>query len=585
MFVHYSPLELTSLLDRSYQAAFEFQRVRHDDWTQNYTFYRDRVITNRLTQRQTVVLPMMKATVKTVLSKYMLPPSVSFYNKDNDKEREIFMNILWEESFRSLHGDKMDFLDKKNQALYGRGIRTLGVTDGKVAFSELDPYDLLVDPATDPVNPDISAQYMIRDNIYKTVGEIRANPWYDQLEVDKILKKIDPKTGSLPAYDEADIDKGQRLMNLGHSWETQVSATTKIKFREFYLKLPNKDTKEDNIYFIPAICYQPLACIPLEQVIGETNDNFWRYNFPFITWGDDPDINDFWSDGVGDIVRPANKVINAWWSQLVENRTLRNLNMFFYNSSNERFIPQTFDPEPFGFYPIPGNPNEIMLPMQIPELKDSIEEIGFLKQILEQATAATATMQGQLEKSQTTLGEIQLTLSNANQRIQSISPFYCDGYEDLGLKFYKMYEAGANNNLIDSNRLYKRGYNNNIFSDEIKPDKIISPSGYEVRAVALEQQGQAQMDDLQRLNLAITTMPNNAALKRIYKEKILKTIDLTAEEINEIRKAEEEVAEQLERDMIAQNQVETGSVQQQPNSYPDNLSSKVQQQAMIGGRQ
>jgi hypothetical protein len=37
---------------------------RHDQWTTNDRLYRDTVITNRLTQRQIVNVPLMKATIR-----------------------------------------------------------------------------------------------------------------------------------------------------------------------------------------------------------------------------------------------------------------------------------------------------------------------------------------------------------------------------------------------------------------------------------------------------------------------------------------------------------------------------------------
>ncbi len=40
---------------------------RHPQWTLNYELYRDTVIINRLTQRQSVNVPYMKKTLKTYL--------------------------------------------------------------------------------------------------------------------------------------------------------------------------------------------------------------------------------------------------------------------------------------------------------------------------------------------------------------------------------------------------------------------------------------------------------------------------------------------------------------------------------------
>ena len=45
-----------------------FRERRHEQWTSNYLLDRDTVITNRLTQRQCVNVPLMKETRKTLFA-------------------------------------------------------------------------------------------------------------------------------------------------------------------------------------------------------------------------------------------------------------------------------------------------------------------------------------------------------------------------------------------------------------------------------------------------------------------------------------------------------------------------------------
>ena len=56
-------------LQKEKKAAIELQERKHDDWNDNYELYRNKVRINRLTQRQAVNIPLMKETVKTLLSK------------------------------------------------------------------------------------------------------------------------------------------------------------------------------------------------------------------------------------------------------------------------------------------------------------------------------------------------------------------------------------------------------------------------------------------------------------------------------------------------------------------------------------
>lgn len=59
--------------------------------TENYQLYRDTVITNRLTQRQRVNVPLMKATIRTLLSRAAEPADLEFEDYDNDGTRELLI--------------------------------------------------------------------------------------------------------------------------------------------------------------------------------------------------------------------------------------------------------------------------------------------------------------------------------------------------------------------------------------------------------------------------------------------------------------------------------------------------------------
>ena len=59
---------LITKLNTNKDAAFKFQQRRHSDWNENYTLYRDKVIINRLTQRQSVNIPLIKETLRTILA-------------------------------------------------------------------------------------------------------------------------------------------------------------------------------------------------------------------------------------------------------------------------------------------------------------------------------------------------------------------------------------------------------------------------------------------------------------------------------------------------------------------------------------
>src|ERR1044071_8578486 len=88
---------LKSQLDTDEQADFKFQERRHPQWTENYQLYRDTVIINRLTQRQSINIPLMKGTIKTILANTDEFPAIEYEEQDNQKDKEIVFNELWQD--------------------------------------------------------------------------------------------------------------------------------------------------------------------------------------------------------------------------------------------------------------------------------------------------------------------------------------------------------------------------------------------------------------------------------------------------------------------------------------------------------
>ena len=72
---------------------------RHEPWTENYQPYRGKVITNRLTQRRSVNVPLMKATIQTLMAKFSRRTNIYLDELDNDKQKEIFMKEYWRDFY------------------------------------------------------------------------------------------------------------------------------------------------------------------------------------------------------------------------------------------------------------------------------------------------------------------------------------------------------------------------------------------------------------------------------------------------------------------------------------------------------
>ena len=388
--------ELQMLLNNK-ETGFNYRERREEAWKENYELYRDEVQINRLTQRQSVNLPLMKTQLRTVLKDIDDMPVIVFENLDNDKEAETFQNEYWKLTLEQNNAEIQDIIDKKQDFFFGRTFDSWQIEDGKIKFEIEDPEDMLVDRFMNPHDID-SSRFLIHTHIFKPLSSLEANPDYDKAEVNKLKMFFESKLGIVKAQDNENslMLKNEKMADLGVSdtedpllGETYVELTIHYVFR--------KEDDDEQIYvYVTAEDNCILMKKKQEEIIGTTPDNFWRNHYRYNTWGDDIDKQDFWTDGIADIIRVPNKVLNSWYSQLVENRTLRNFGMHYYDSSMkaEGFTPSTFNPVPWGWYGVPGDPNKVLKKVDIPDLSESLDEMSFVIDMTEKATGATSTQQG-----------------------------------------------------------------------------------------------------------------------------------------------------------------------------------------------
>ena len=530
------------------QSAFKFKERRLVDWDDNYLLYRDKVVTNRLIQRQSVNVPLMKYAINTIMKDLNETPQLYFKNLDNKEEQEIYFNEFWKECADRNNIDQLAEVDRKQALLFGRSFKKLNIEYGKITMEVIDPRDMLVDRFVNPVNFD-GARFIMQTGIYRTLEDILNNEEYDEKGKEQLRIHYANKDQTL-AQDttyEYNTDRDRRFATMGvmDAYTPTVSAMT-IELNEVY-KYEYCEEHKKNLIFVYVVAvadssYYKLYKARLYELLGETEDDFWHDHFPYTSWATDIERTDFWSDGAGDVIRTPNKIVNSWMSQLVENRQLRNYGMTYYNATNPNFVPQTYTPQPFGFYPVAGNPNEVMMPVEIPDLSESLDEIQYVVGLAEKATAATATQQGVVEKQAVTLGEVQLALANARQRVESIQKFIDQDWKDLGEKFAKLTKSAVDSLvpvLVTKNG--KKGLQ--IYTREITTKDFKNKMGYQVEVQMLKDKQQQDIDNIQKLQAAVGIMPNNQPLQEIYKRHLLQFAGLTPEEISQVEEFEEQGAE------------------------------------------
>lgn len=527
--------------------AFLFRRRRQPDWTDNYTLYRDKVQLNRLTQRQSVNIPLIKSSIKTLLKDIDDPPILYFVNLDNNDQAEVYYNEHWHQSSIENETILKDIVDKRQVMLFGRSFKFLNIENGRFVYEIVAPDDVLIDRYVDPTDID-SARFLIREHIYKPLSSLKLEKRYDQKAVARLETFLGTKAGLIRATEnQLDwVEKNRKMASMGviDVWAPTLGETY-VELNDWYIFEPNEKTGRDEItYLTTAEDMEVLCSAPLESYIGETKDHYWTNHFPATTWGDESERTDFWSDGVADSLRTLNKVMNSWFSQMVENRTLRNYGMNFYNSSlgPEGFTPQTFEPVPWGWYPIPvaanGKLGDAIMNVPVPDLEDTLKEMEFIQTIAQQTSAATTFQQGVEEKQQVTLGEVQLLLSNAKERVKSMAVYYTASWEDFGEKFVKMLEAAPD--LIDPMTISKKGrLSNKQYSKTISSEDWKSNNGWKCEVKMKQDQLAQDADSLQKLNYTKSLMPANSTLDTIIKKKSLEFADLSASEISEVMKEDE----------------------------------------------
>jgi hypothetical protein len=87
---------------------------------------------------------------------------------------------------------------------------------------------------------------------------------------------------------------------------------------------------------------------PLRDILGINE-------YTYVTWASDPERTAFWSDGLADVVRVPNQMLNVYFSQLIENGVLRGYGMNFYDATaKEGWSPVGYVPLSFRLLPLPG---------------------------------------------------------------------------------------------------------------------------------------------------------------------------------------------------------------------------------------
>lgn len=537
--------KMTKLLNEK-KSGREFQLRKHLDWNENYELYRNKVKTNRLTQRQVVNVPLMKETIKTLMSKVDDAPSVDWKERSGDELKEIIYQQMWDDTFVAQDLELKDILDKKNVFLYGLSTKKLNLNKKGVSIDVLDVFDVVYDPLTNPLDIE-SARFIVQQNIFKPLREILVDDRYTEEGKEALKVWINSPRGLVQSgKNKVEWEKSiERLRSMGvqnEKFALFAGGDVLVNLTEHYTNIWNVGKKKFERH---VVVYGDDAIELMDDLLV---DCIGIEEWPFDVWSEDSETNDVYPDGVADLVRTPNKILNVWFSQQVENRTLQNFQMHWFDATVQGYVPQTYEPGPGRMLPAPGDPSKTIMPVAINGLDETFVAMDYLISMVERGTGATAIEKGEAEKAAQTLGEVQLLAGKAVERAKTMSKFYRASWRRLAHKWDAVMQA----NNFPKMSLYKTGIDGKLYEKVVYSSDWKSKAGYEPMVASSSEQDSDLMESVQKFNFVLTQFPNNAALRKVLQSRELKLLDLSAAELKEIEDEEVKMQQQAQVDARAQ---------------------------------
>lgn len=547
---------LNNLLRQDYDSGIEYQRRRWDDWTQNYINYRNKPQVDMFTQRQSITYPFTKETITIKMSNIDDDTEVRFTELSGDKQKEIYKNEYWKYCTEKNDMELIDIQDKKQVMLYGRSYIKMNVVNGDFVFEVVDPMDILVAKYVDPKSIDTSP-FLIQRGIFRSLRSLMQNEKYDQTALAELETYFYSDMGLIEASSNKELleEKNERMQEMGYS-EKDVPDMGDIivELMEHYKKIYDEELGRMVTYRIVK-CKDKILCKDkLRDLIYPELPDDQEDFYPYESWAEDIETLDWYSDGTADVIRPINKSLNILLSAKIESAIYAVYGMNFYDASADpEFDPSMMTPRPFGFYPLPGNPNNILKKVDINEIQLSTDILTYIKTIGETATSSNSVLKGIKAPGVTTLGEFQGLLSQNKEAITSIAKFYRRSRKKLALKWSIITD---NNPDLDAVKVYKEGSTGMMYNKELAPSDWKSEEGY---TVVVKSTAEAERDDIQALtkyNMAKQIFVGNKAFDKILKDKTLSILDTNEDEYKLIMEEEDRMAEMAKQNPQIPNQVD-----------------------------
>lgn len=458
--------KLDELIDQCYQEykhALKYRQQREGDWATIDDLYFGKKKKSLVT-RANIHVPKMQGTIETFLSKVDDPPYIHYEGANEaDRPKAVRLNALVSGDMKRGMWKLKDVLGKKVGAMYGRIIFKKYSTseNGFTDYLEVvDPLDFVIDPLAGGLVPMQYANYLGQDNIIKSVSQLK-DDIYDQAAVKELATKM---------QSDSDVDneyrsKQTRRSALGLS-DAVLLLQNHVRLVEWYTYW---NGERMYVLFSPEYKKAVRAC-KLKEV-------FESEEFPFATWAPFALPFEFWTPGLGELIKEPNIVQNIILSQLLDNNAYRNYGQVIYDI-NRVPKPGQLKPTPMGKIGVQGNPKEIIMNREFPAINQGVDMYNLVENIFARETGVTGQSKGMPNTKRMSATEFAGLLDEVADRFFTSNELYATCLARLA----ELYYYGVQENMTEKHRvrvLGARGYEwDEVNGSDLKGDfDILISSG------------------------------------------------------------------------------------------------------------
>lgn len=418
-----------------YEHALKYRQKREGDWQTIEDLYYGKKKKSLVT-RANVHIPKMQGTIETFISKVDDQLLISYEAvEEGDRPKVNKMNALLKRDMQIGNWDLKDVVGKKEGAMIGRSIFKKYSTseDGFTDYLEVvDHLDFLIDPLAGGLEPMERARFLGQDNIIRTIYDLDDAGIYDQVSV----KEMGAKLHSDRSADNSYASRQARRTALGLSDAVYISDDA-VKLVEWYTIYKGK-----KVYLLFSKEHMTaVRCLPLIEVFA-SNDH------PFATWAPFPRLDEFWTPGLGELLKEPNIIQNVVLSQILDNNAYRNYGMKAYDTTKVT-NPAELVPKPMGKVGVNGNPRDAILQIEFPTLDNAVAAYNLVDQIYDKETGVTASAKGMPNAKRMSATEFAGLLDQVSDRFFAAN----NTYKSCMRRIAKLYYYGVEENMTKARRI------------------------------------------------------------------------------------------------------------------------------------